>query len=118
MLYAPEAKGRGRILVADDEASIRHLVAEMLTHSGYKVDDVENGMRAWKALHLESYDLLITDQDMPQMTGLELIHKLRAAGFELPVVFASGRLASELMAKNEWIGSAATLLPKPFTFDE
>ena len=118
MFYGHKAKGLGRILMVDDDESLRYLVTEVLIRAGYEVDAAENGARAWKALNLKSYDLLITDQDMPEMTGLQLIAKLRSAGFALPVVFASGRLASDLMAKSEWFGFAATVLPKPFTLDE
>ena len=93
------------------------LPIEALTAFGYEVDDAENGERAWKALHVKPYDLLITDHEMPHMTGLHLMEKLRAAGFELPIIFASGSLYAELMAKIPQL-RLVTLLPKPFTLEE
>jgi len=117
IFYGRGTKSSGRILVVDDDADLRHLVVEVLITSGYEVDDAENGARAWKALHLKPYDLLVTDNEMPEMTGLQLVEKLRSAGFELPVIFASGRLPVDLVTKNDHLGLAATL-PKPFTPNE
>lgn len=118
MLHGQGRKGLGRILIVDDDESIRLLVTEILSRSGFEVDGAEDGARAWRALQLKRYDLLITDQDMPEMTGLQLVYRIRLAGFELPVVFASGRAASDLMTKEEWLGLVATFLPKPFTLHE
>jgi CheY-like chemotaxis protein len=61
-----------RLLIVDDEPQIRRIMRTTLTSAGYEVDDAENGARAWKALHLEQYDLLVTDNEMPEMTGLQL----------------------------------------------
>lgn len=113
----PDEQRLGRVLVVDDDVDIRHLTIEALTASGYEVDDAENGERAWKALHLKSYDLLITDHEMPHLTGLQLIDKLRAAGFEPPIILASGGLRPELTAKIPQL-RFVTLLPKPFALEE
>ena len=106
-----------RILVVDDDESIRQLILSVLTHSGYEVDEAENGTRAWEALQVKCYDLLITDNNMPEMTGLQLVEKLRSSGFELPVALASGGLPSDLLEQNSRLRLAA-VIPKPFTLDE
>ena len=89
-----------RILVVEDEPDIRRLNAEVLKSFGYEVDTAEDGMAGWKTLHAvrhapESYALLITDHDMPGLTGLALVKKLRAARMALPVIMATGRLPPE-----------------------
>jgi len=81
---------RPRILVVDDDVYVRELNAGVLIRSGYHVDTAANGKDAWRALHEENYDLLITDEQMPWVTGLELIQKLRAEAMLLPVILASG----------------------------
>jgi DNA-binding response OmpR family regulator len=111
-----------RILVVDDDSDIRLLNAEVLKRSGYEVDTAEDGEAGWKALHAvsyapDSYDLLITDNDMPGLSGLDLVKKLRAARMELPVIMATGTLPPQELARNPWLQPAATLL-KPYTIEE
>ena len=89
-----------RILVVDDDEDIRQLSAEMLISHGYEVDAVEDGEAAWNALLAsdygpDSYDLVITDNHMPKLTGLELAKRLRAQRMGLPVILASGTLPLE-----------------------
>ena len=106
-----------RILVVDDESCIRRLNAELLLRSGYHVDTAEDGADAWRALGAERYDLLITDNNMPRVTGVELIKKVRGARMELPVIMATGTLPEEEFALNPWLRPDATLL-KPYTVGE
>jgi CheY-like chemotaxis protein len=108
---------RTRIMVVEDDVHLRDLSTEALIHEGYDVDFAENGVRAWKALHLKRYDLLITDNKMPKMTGLQLVQKLRSTGNELPVVLASANLPEETLLQDEVLSFAA-VVPKPFTLDE
>src|ERR1039457_1463431 len=65
-----------RILVREDDASIRRLSAEALAFSGYQVVAVEDGADGWEALHANSYDLMITDNGMPRLTGVKLLKNL------------------------------------------
>jgi DNA-binding response OmpR family regulator len=81
---------RPRILVVDDDYYVRELNAGVLIRSGYDVDTAVDGEDAWRALHVDHYDLLITDEQMPWVTGLELILKLRAEAMHLPIILASG----------------------------
>ena len=106
-----------RILVVDDDISIRAFSAAALTTSGYQVDTAEDGVAGWEALHASRYDLLITDQNMPKVSGVELVKKLRSARMTLPVVLASGAIPTEELNRNPSLQLAATLL-KPFTVDE
>jgi DNA-binding response OmpR family regulator len=106
-----------RILLVDDEPHIRQLNTGALIHSGYHVDAAEDGAAGWEALQANSYDLMITDNNMPRLTGVELVRKLRAAHMALPVIMATGRLPTEELAQNPSLQLAA-LLPKPFSIGE
>ncbi len=103
-----------RILVVDDESCIRRLNAEMLLRSGYHVDTAEDGADAWQALGAERYDLLITDHNMPKVTGVELIKKVRGARMALPVIMATASVPEAEFAKHPWLQPDAMLL-KPYT---
>lgn len=106
-----------RILLVDDDRAIRQLSATVLLRSGYQVDTAEDGQAGWEALHRESYDLLITDNNMPRLSGLGLVKKIRYAHITLPVIIASGTLNTEELNRNQWLQITATLL-KPFTTDQ
>ena len=106
-----------RILVVEDDSTIRRLNTQILLRSGYEVDDVEDGAVAWDALQLNRYDLIITDHKMPRMSGVELIEKLRAARMALPVIMATGMLPKEEFARNPSLEPDATLI-KPYTIYE
>ena len=106
-----------RILVVDDDDDIRRLNTEVLARSGYKVDAAADGAVAWRTLRLNSYDLLLTDHDMPKVTGVELLIKLRAARMALPVILVSGTITAEKLKPYPWLQIDATLL-KPYTPDE
>jgi DNA-binding response OmpR family regulator len=112
-----------RILVVEDEPDMRRLSAEVLQNSGYEVDTAADGKAGWEALHAtrhspESYALLITDHDMPGLSGLALIKKVRAARMALPVIIATGTLPTEdLMNRYPWLQPVATLV-KPYSVQQ
>jgi len=103
--------------VADDDISIREFVAEVLTVSGYCVDTREDGSAGWEAIVESAYDLLITDNEMPKFSGLELVQQIRSAGMTLPVVLMSGAIPAEALNQGCLLRLAA-VLPKPFTMGE
>jgi DNA-binding response OmpR family regulator len=105
-----------RILVVEDDISTRQLSTQVLIHSGYEVDAAEDGAAAWEALSADSYDLMITDNNMPKLTGVELLKKLRAARMALPVIMATGTLPKEEFTRQPWLQPAATLL-KPYAIE-
>jgi CheY-like chemotaxis protein len=106
-----------RILVVEDEPLMRHLNIKMLIDAGYHVDAAEDGAAAWDTLQVESYDLLVTDNSMPKVSGVELIGKVRAAGMALPVIMATGALPQEEFVRRPHLQPAATLI-KPYTLEE
>jgi len=107
----------GRILLVDDDRAIRVMSGKVLLRSGYQVDTAEDGQAGWEALQANSYDLLITDNNMQRLSGVELVKKLRSAQMTLPVVLASGTLDTEELNRSPWLQVAASLL-KPFTTDQ
>lgn len=106
-----------RILVVEDDISLRRLNTQMLSRSGYEVDGAADGAIAWQALNTDCYDLLVTAHDIPKLTGLELLRKLRAARMALPVVVATETSPSEEFIRQPWL-QPASMLPKPYTAEE
>jgi len=103
--------------VADDDPLIRRLSVAVLIRSGYEVDAVADGAAAWESLNANSYALLITDNNMPEVSGIELLQKLRAAGMVLPVIMVTSTFPKEEFAQNPWLQPSAILL-KPLTVEE
>jgi len=89
----------------------------VLSRSGYHVVAVEDGEKGWSALHAGGFDLLITDNDMPNLTGVELVKKVRTARMALPVILTTGVMPDEELKRHPWLQIAATLL-KPFSIEE
>lgn len=103
------------ILVVEDDIDVRQLYFDVLTQSGYQVDTAQDGEAGWRKLHAvrhapDRYDLLITDNNLPKLSGIELIENVRAARMALPVILASGALPINAERLN-----CAAILPKPFT---
>jgi DNA-binding response OmpR family regulator len=102
-----------RILVVEDELEIRQLTVQVLIHSGFEVDAAADAAAAWEALTDDIYyDLLITENSLPKLTGIELLKKLRAARMILPAIMTA-RTLPEKFAACPWLQPAAMLV-KPF----
>jgi len=74
----PEAARRKRILVIDDSITVREVERRLLEHRGYAVDVAIDGIDGWNAARSGQYDLVVTDVDMPRMSGLDLIARIRS----------------------------------------
>jgi len=72
-----ERVNRKRILVADDSITVREAERKILTDKGYRVDVAVDGVDAWNTLQENTYDLIVTDVDMPRMDGIELVHMVK-----------------------------------------
>ena len=103
-----------RILALDDDADMLSLYTSALSDARYEVDTLADGEAGWDALCTNEYDLLLTDNQMPRLTGLELVARLRAAGMMLPVILSSGSRKSDQIGDGKWLGLASVLY-KPFT---
>jgi DNA-binding NtrC family response regulator len=116
-MSAAKAAAAHRILLVEDESAMLQFNTLVLIGGGYQVTAVEACEAAWEAIQSDSYDLVVTDNKMPGMSGLELVSKLRSAQFALPVVVASGGVDAEGFAQNQSL-QPAIALPKPFTANQ
>jgi CheY-like chemotaxis protein len=109
-------RGSETILVAEDEASVRELVGETLTGSGYVVLEAGHGAEAIRCSerHAGSIDLLIADVVMPQMGGGELARRITELRPGVRVLFVSG-YSKDNLSKQVSLGPNVNFLEKPFT---
>jgi excisionase family DNA binding protein len=107
------AAARPRVLVVDDEASIRDLLAKTLALAEYDVDLAPDGRAALERLRIIPYDLLITDLKMPGVDGLTVIKEARRLKPDIPVIIITGfsTEASAIEAVNLGVSGYLT---KPF----
>ncbi|BCS34565.1 acetoacetate metabolism regulatory protein AtoC [Luteitalea sp. TBR-22] len=106
-----------RILVVDDERSMREFLAIMLTREGYEIVAAENGAQALAALRQRSFDLLISDIRMPDCSGIDVLREAKTLQPDLPGIlmtaFSSTQTAIEALRTG-----ALDYISKPFDVDE
>jgi excisionase family DNA binding protein len=107
------ASDRPRVLVVDDEASIRELLSKTLALAEYDVDTAPDGRAAIERLRLGHYDLLIADLKMPGLDGLSLIREAKRLKADLPVIIITG-FSTESSAIEAVNLGVAGYLTKPF----
>ena len=108
-----------RILIVDDMASIRSLIKAVIYSFGkYIVEEATNGASALQKLKLEKYDLVISDWNMPEMSGIELLRAIRSdeALKETPVVLLTAETKKENIQEAVSLGING-YIAKPFTPD-
>lgn len=106
----PESKDR-TILIVDDEEHVRRFLSEFFFFSGFKVILADNAIEALNILLNKSCSLLITDTDMAEMDGIELVVKIRNLGISLPIIGMSST-----NKKTEFLSAGADyFLLKPFS---
>jgi len=105
-----------KVLVADDELHIIHVVAIKLRNNGYEVVAASNGAEAYELACQEKPDIVVTDYQMPLMTGLELIEKMRQdeRTRNIPVVLLTARSFAITQEMQETLG-VSECLSKPFS---
>ena len=112
-----------KILVADDSRVMRQIVIRTLRqagHGGHDIVEAENGRQAMELVHAEAPDLVLSDWNMPEMTGIDCLAALRAAGSQVAFGFVTSE-GSDEMRQRATAAGAAFLIAKPFTpeaFDE
>jgi two-component system, OmpR family, response regulator len=106
-----------RLLVVDDEASVREVLALVLDLSGFEVATAANGSEAIRTLALDSPDAVILDVLMPGLDGLEVCRRMRATGDRTPVLMLTAR--TEVSERVEGLEAGADdYLVKPFELEE
>lgn len=105
---------QGRILVVEDDAVIQRLIGTMLDGAGYFIAFAEDGEAGWEALNSGHFDLVITDNNMPKVTGVDMIRRLRATHHHLPVILISGEIPRHVPDLKTLL-TPGLALEKPFT---
>ena len=106
-----------RILVVDDDNDTRQLSVDVLVEAGYYVESARDGAAGWELLQIKNYDLVITDNHMPRLTGMEMIAKLRSAHMSIPIILATGTFPANIIAHNPWL-KPDVALQKPCSNDD
>jgi CheY-like chemotaxis protein len=112
--------GRGqRLLLVDDEAYFLEVVRDSLNLLAYQVIACGSSLQALDLIRADpdGFDLVITDQTMPEMTGTQLVREIRAAGGRQPVILCTG-FSATINQDNIGAHGIARLLLKPVTIDE
>jgi len=106
-----------KVLVVDDEESMRHMLTEMLGQEGYLVETATNGVEAMEKANSEEFDFILADIRMPRMDGTTLLDELRKKGIPATVILMSayGDVNTALEAIKR---GAYDYIPKPFRADE
>ncbi len=107
-----------RVLVADDSRVMRQIVIRTLRQAGYdwEVREAADGAEALQAVRDDEPDVVLSDWNMPEMTGIDLLRRLRAEGFGTPFGFVTSEGSPEMRETAEAAG-ALFLIAKPFTPD-
>jgi len=108
-----------KILIADDSRVMRQIVTRTLRQAGYDGHDLveaADGQEALDKAMAEKPDLVLSDWNMPQLTGVEVLRQLRANGVQVPFGFITSEGSPEMRKVAEDAG-ALFLVTKPFTAD-
>jgi two-component system chemotaxis response regulator CheY len=112
-----------KILIADDSRVMRQIVTRTLRQAGFGDHDLveaADGRQAYELAKAERPDLVISDWNMPEMTGVEVLRQLRAAGNQVKFGFVTSECTPEMQKQAEEAGALFFII-KPFTaerFDE
>jgi two-component system chemotaxis response regulator CheY len=108
-----------KILIADDSRAMRMIVTRTLRQaglSGHELIEAENGRQGLELVVTKSPDLILSDWNMPEMTGIDFLKSLRASGNSTPFCFVTSE-GSDEMRELAAAAGALGLIAKPFTAD-
>ncbi|MCG8528198.1 MAG: response regulator [Opitutales bacterium] len=86
-----------KILIVDDDDDFRGLLSDVFEQAGYEVTAVNNANNALEVFADQPFDAVVTDHNMPEMTGEELIQKIRGNEPDIPIILVSGYLNQDLI---------------------
>jgi len=105
--------GARTVLVVDPEPRVRTLYENIFSDDGFAVVTVEDAIHALEQVEFRSIDLIITEQNLPDMTGIELMKSLIEIGKQIPVMFVSSSSSAEIIKEAKSLG-ARQYVVKPF----
>ena len=106
-----------KVLIIDDSSAMRMLVRRALRDAGFTdldITEANDGAEGYKKVEETDFDLVLADWNMPNMTGIEMLEKLREEGYENTVGFITTEATMPMKQRARDAG-AAFLIPKPFT---
>jgi two-component system cell cycle sensor histidine kinase/response regulator CckA len=104
------------VLVVDDDAAVRRFVKRILDEEGYLVDAIATGPEALTRLHEgQAYDLVVADVCMPDMSGPQLVARMRQRGSEAKVLYITGFADQLFDERDEQLWADEAFLDKPCT---
>ncbi|QOP45507.1 response regulator transcription factor [Sulfurimonas paralvinellae] len=106
-----------KILLLEDEYSLRISVEEFLTDIGYEVDGYMDGLEAYDAVYDKSYDILLLDVNVPSINGFEMLRKLREDGVSVPAIFLTSMTEMDDL-KEGYKRGCCDYIRKPFDLEE
>ncbi len=109
-------KNKISILVVDDEKSARELMVDCLEESGFVVTAKDSGIRALETLKISSFDIIISDLLMPEMSGIALTKEIKNMGIDTPIIVITGLGTIEYAVESMQAG-AVDFVTKPLSID-
>jgi len=106
-----------KILLIDDELDILEILKEFLEFRGFNVIHFDNPVKAIKNFHPDYYNIVITDLNLPDMSGCELLSKIRDIDRNIPIIIISGYL-EDIQKENILTKGASAYLEKPFNLKQ
>ena len=106
-----------KILVVDDEPSILELIEYNLESNDYQVSTAKDGQEAFDKVNEQTFDLMLLDQMLPKMSGIEVLKKMRKSGNLTPVIFLTA-VDSEDNKIEGLVSGADDYVTKPFSIKE
>ena len=116
VIYMPTAENE-KILVAEDEPSVRRLISFKLEKENFTVDVEENGQNVMEKLRSEDYDVLILDLMLPGLDGLQILKRIRQQEIDISVLILSAKSQEKDITRGFELG-ADDYLTKPFKSQE
>jgi len=116
-MSSPISPAAARILIVDDEVSVREILADGLNVYGFETVTAGSAADALEKFQAGSFDLVLSDIEMPQMTGIQLLKQLKAGDREIDVVMVTGVIDTDT-AVNAIRDGASDYVTKPFNLEE
>jgi len=108
---------RKKVLVIDDQAGIRALLAEVFTALGIEVIEAKNGSEGLDTIDKRKPDIILLDMKMPGLSGIETLRLIRARNCVVPIILVTAYQENDIAVEAERLGVTARLV-KPFDLEE